>query len=664
MPQWRFFLSVLLPFAAGYYLSYLFRTINALISSDLAAELELSAADLGFLTSIYFLTFAAAQLPLGAMLDRYGPRAMQSVLLLIASAGALIFALADHLFGLLIGRALLGIGVSLALMAGFKAIVLFLPPQRLAISNGWLVMLGALGAVTATAPAEMVVQAIGWRGLFAVLASLAAAAALLILLVVPEPPEAARRAETMAARLLDVYRDRRFWRIAPLSAIGVGTSWSLQGLWASPWLRDVEGLNRTEIVAHLGVMAISVAASAMVLGMLADRMRRRGVSNGVLLAATFGVSMTAQAGLLLDWPLPSYLLWSPVAAAGAATVLSFAMLAEYFPKEMSGRANAALNLLHIGAAFLLQSAAGFIIACWPESHGGYPAEAHRAAMACTLVLEIAALLWFAVPPRAPQRVVLTAGRAIGFADARFATLRYRQAVWAQRAGSLPRFATGWDAAAAASALLFVAVAAVLSAAVSRPALAVYVVEAGGDGELTGADAEPGHEAMMHADAADAPPEGIESRQWLSLASRFTHGEALSPPAIARPWPVASSSTGHDDEEGRNAPTRLRTPGFTNIRVEAVERQRRARYRSPRSHYQHGVPPAVRMCAWNLSVIRSLWRFRARHRLARPRAPGRVAVAGRSRNRHGYRAHTASAVASAQMRFMEVSVRRPPSRSLR
>jgi MFS family permease len=496
MPQWRFFLSVLLPFAAGYYLSYLFRTINALISSDLAAELELSAADLGFLTSIYFLTFAAAQLPLGAMLDRYGPRAMQSVLLLIASAGALVFALAGDLFGLLMGRALLGIGVSLALMAGFKAIVLFLPPQRLAISNGWLVMLGALGAVTATAPAEMVVQAIGWRGLFAVLASLAAAAALLIRLVVPEAPEEVRRAPAMKARLSDVYRDRRFWRIAPLSAIGVGTSWSLQGLWASPWLRDVEGLNRTEIVAHLGVMAISVAASAIVLGMLADRMRQRGVSNGVLLAAAFGLSMAAQAGLLLGWPLPSYLLWSPIAAAGAATVLSFAMLAEYFPTEMSGRANAALNLLHIGAAFILQSAAGFIIACWPEAHGGYPAEAHRAAMACTLVLEIAAILWYAVPPRSPKRVVLAVGRAIGFANAGLATLRYRRAVWAQRAGSTPGFASGWGVAAAASALLFVAVAVSLSTVLSRPALAVYIVEAG-DEEWAGIGTERGPEALEH-----------------------------------------------------------------------------------------------------------------------------------------------------------------------
>jgi hypothetical protein len=338
------------------------------------------------------------------------------------------------------------------------------------------------------------------------------------------------------------------------------------------------------------------------------------------------------------------------------------MLAEYFPKEMSGRANAALNLLHIGAAFVLQSAAGFIIACWPASHGGYPAEAHRAAMACTLVLEITALLWFAVPPRSPQRVVLAAGRAIGFADATLTALRYRRAVWAQRAGSLPRFATGWDAAAAASAMLFVAVAAVLSAAVSQPALAVYVVATGGDGQLAGDGAEPGREGM-YADAADAPPEELESRQLRSLASRFTHGDAPRPPAISRPMPVTSSRMGHDGEGGRNAPTRLRTR-LTYSSARTVEGQRLARYRSPRSHYRHGVPPAARMCAWSFSVIRSLWRFRARHRLARPRAPGRVALAGRNRNRHGYRAHKASAVVSAQMRFMEASARRPPSRSSR
>ena len=148
------------------------------------------------MTSVYFLVFAAAQLPFGVLLDRHGPRTIQSALLLLASAGALVFALADGLVGLMLGRALIGLGVALALMAGFKAIVLWFPPERLALANGWFVMLGALGAVTATAPAELVVQAIGWRGLFAVLAGLSALAALLVLIVraraQPRPGSTAR----------------------------------------------------------------------------------------------------------------------------------------------------------------------------------------------------------------------------------------------------------------------------------------------------------------------------------------------------------------------------------------------------------------------------------------------------------------------------------------
>ena len=186
MSRARLITCVLLPFAAGYYLSYLFRTINALIANDLTAELGLGAADLGLLTSVYFLVFAAAQLPFGILLDRHGPRTIQSVLLLLASTGALVFALADGLVGLVIGRALIGLGVALALMAGFKAIVLWFPADRIALVNGWFVMLGALGAVTATAPAELIVLAVGWRGLFALLAAFSAVAALLLLVFVPD----------------------------------------------------------------------------------------------------------------------------------------------------------------------------------------------------------------------------------------------------------------------------------------------------------------------------------------------------------------------------------------------------------------------------------------------------------------------------------------------
>ena len=184
---WRLIVCVLLPFAAGFHLSYLFRTINALIARQLTAELGLGAADLGLLTSAYFLMFGAAQIPCGILLDRHGPRLIQSALLLISGVGAIVFALADSMFWLVIGRGLIGLGVALALMAGLKAIVLWFPADRLALVNGWLMMLGALGAVTATAPAELLIDRVGWRGLFVILAALSGIAALLVLILVPEP---------------------------------------------------------------------------------------------------------------------------------------------------------------------------------------------------------------------------------------------------------------------------------------------------------------------------------------------------------------------------------------------------------------------------------------------------------------------------------------------
>jgi MFS family permease len=514
---------VLLPFAAGYYLSYLFRTINALIAGDLMAELGLNAADLGFLTSVYFLVFAAVQLPLGALLDRYGPRMIQSSLLLLASAGSLVFALADGLFGLLVGRALLGLGVALALMAGFKAIALWFPPGRIALANGWLVMLGALGAVTATAPAELVVQALGWRGLFALLAGLFALAALLVLLAVPEPtgtpaaPTGAKRVNLWA-----IYRDRRFWRIAPLSAVGIGTSWSLQGLWAAPWLRDVNGLQRSDVVQHLGVMAIAVCLSALLLGTATDRLRRRGVKTESVLASMLVLSIAAQTGLVCAWPIPAYLLWAVVAAAGAATVLSFAILSEYFPKEMSGRANAALNVLHVGGAFVLQSATGLIIELWPTTNGTYPVDAHQTAMAASITVQLAAVAWFALatrsqPASAMQGLVTRAatGRRTQLPSA---STRYPTSLWSEQSRT-GRQATGWCFAATASAALCVALATALASTIGHANLAAHIVDV--DRPTISADSSTFRDAMAATTAEAAIPSGLALLREVS-AQRTAH----------------------------------------------------------------------------------------------------------------------------------------------
>jgi predicted MFS family arabinose efflux permease len=339
--------TVLLPFAAGYYLSYVFRTINAVIASSLAAEFKLGPAELGFMTSVYFLAFVAVQLPAGVALDRYGPRRVQSLLLLVAALGSLLFATADSVAGLMLGRALIGFGVAISLMAGLKAIVLWVPAERVALANGWMVMLGALGAVTATAPAEVLIEYLGWRGLFLLLTWLCVVSALVIHFVVPEARPQQQSAGVASFGLRAIYTDPRFWRIAPLSATIIATSWSIQGLWAAPWLARVEELDHAHVVAHLFAMAMGLSVGALLLGIVADRLRPHGVAPQSLLAAMAGGAILAQFAIILRVPVPAYAAWIIVSMAGAATVLSFASIAELFAKEASGRANAALNLLHV-----------------------------------------------------------------------------------------------------------------------------------------------------------------------------------------------------------------------------------------------------------------------------------------------------------------------------
>jgi MFS family permease len=482
MSRARLILCVLLPFAAGYYLSYVFRSINALIAGDLSAELGLSAADLGLLTSMYFLVFAAVLLPCGVFLDRYGPRLVDSALFLVAAAGSLIFALADGVTMLLLGRAFIGLGVAVGLIAGLKAIVTWFPPQHVPLANGWYIMLGALGAVSATGPAELLVQSVGWRGLFAILAVASAMVALLILLVVPENDRTPAAGSSSNVGFATIFRDTRFWRIVPLASTGAGMAWSLQGLWAAPWLTDVAGLDRSAVVKHLTLMAAAISVGALLLGALAERLRRAGVSTEVFLAGTLALSMACQLALLLGAPFSSHVLFAVIASAGATPVLSFAILARYFPKEVAGRANAALGVLNMGTAFGLQCLAGLIIARWPADGGHYPAEAHQVALAAGLALQLVGLGIFLTPKRLPQPMPMgvAVARALGVdpSIARAMPAPYAAALsaWRRHIVHTRRQATAWRFAAVASMALCVGLGGALSLTLVRPAIALHMVQ--------------------------------------------------------------------------------------------------------------------------------------------------------------------------------------------
>jgi MFS family permease len=404
-------LLVFTPFAVGYYLSYLFRVINAVVAKPLVDELGLDAAQLGLLTSIYFLTFATVQLPLGAALDRFGSRRVQASLLMFAAAGAMTFSLARGFAGLLIGRGLIGLGVAGAFIAGLKAIAEWFPKDRLQLINGAFVAFGAAGAVTATLPVQWLLACFDWRGLFLLLGLAAGAISLVVLLAVLDPPKRQSAPDDCrSVKIRAIYADRRFWRLAPVSALCIGSAWALQGLWAAPWLADVASLGRDDVVHHLFVMAVALCVGALLIGVVADVLRRRGIGPETVLVSAVWLFIAAELAIICRLPLPSAVLWALVGGMGAATVLSYAMLADLFPPEAAGRANGALNVLHIGGAFAIQGGIGLLVGLWSRDlDGHYPPNAYQAAFLIVVVLQVAALLWF-VRPGWRSSVVPFAGR--------------------------------------------------------------------------------------------------------------------------------------------------------------------------------------------------------------------------------------------------------------
>lgn len=389
-------LRVFLPFALGYFLSYVFRTVNSIIAPNLVGDLGLSAADLGFLTSVFFLSFAFLQLPLGLMLDRFGPRWANGGLLLLAALGAAVFGLAQSMGGLSLGRALIGVGVSACMMAAFKAFVQWFPPERLPLVNSALLALGASGALAATLPVEWALTFTDWRTLFIGVAVASVVVAYLVVGVVPEhgdPP-----LHTTLAGQIDglrkVLRTRYFWAVAPLTTMSQGAFLSLQGLWAGPWLRDVAGMERAAIAEALGGMSVALVLGFVAFGAAADRLRRRGVTALALSVCGMALFALVQLIMIAHPPGLSVALWLAFGFFGAAGTLPYAVLSQVYPKAVAGRVNAALNLLVFVAAFLMQWGLGAILHLWedPQTHT-YAAPGYGYALALVAALQFLALGW-------------------------------------------------------------------------------------------------------------------------------------------------------------------------------------------------------------------------------------------------------------------------------
>ena len=389
------FLPIYFAFASAYLLSYLFRTVNAVISPDLVRDLALDPSSLGLLTSAYFLGFAAMQIPVGIMLDRYGPRRVEPVLLTLAACGAFLFAYGETRTGLAFARAVIGAGSAACLMAPLKAIATWYPRERQASYSGWVMVAGGLGALIATVPLEFALRVSHWRVVFVGLGIVTLLAALGIWWRVPDihstTAGAGWRAQFAGVRAVFVHP--RFWWIAPLASFGMGSFMAIQGLWAVPWLMDVERTTRADAANHLFAMNFVIMCGYMGLGLFGTTLARRGVEARHLFAGGFALS--ALALVVINAQVPgSYLWWSLYGLGAAVNVLAFTTLNEGFGRELAGRTNTTLNLLMFGGSFITQWGIGVVVdaarSFWALDNAG----GLRVAFAIVMVGNILTYAWF------------------------------------------------------------------------------------------------------------------------------------------------------------------------------------------------------------------------------------------------------------------------------
>jgi MFS family permease len=371
---------------AIYMVSQFLRNSVGVIAPDLAAELGLTAVDIGLLSSAFFFAFAAVQLPLGMAMDRFGPKACLLVCAAVTIVGTVLFAAASSTTGLIVARVLLGIGSCSSLMAPLAIYARRFPPGHFAMLTGLQVGLGSVGTLCATAPLAFAAAMIGWRGSFLAVGAITLVMALLVALVVTDAPtqtSGAAPKETVrdsVAGILAVLRTPSVGRLFLVQLTGYSSFALVVGLWGGPYLTHVYGYG---LQARGDVLFF--AAVAQILGSLAwGPMDRLFGNHKVPVLSGVGSTAAALAWLaLVGTPTPAMLVvW--FCALGFLCAYTPVMIAHgksLFPPHLVGRGITVLNMGTMGGVFLAQAVSGAVIDLFPAEQGAYPLDAYRAVFA-------------------------------------------------------------------------------------------------------------------------------------------------------------------------------------------------------------------------------------------------------------------------------------------
>lgn len=353
---------------AAYVLSFFQRFAPAGIAQDLVAAFNTTASSLGALAATYFYVYTVMQVPTGILVDTFGPRRILLIGGIVGGAGSLMFGLAPSLELALVGRTLIGLGVSVTFIAMLKIIAVSFEERRFATLVGLSMLIGNFGSVLAGAPLSWLAQLTGWRGIFVGLAgvSLLLGIACWVLVrdkpaVAGSPVEKPRFDRTVVlAGLLSVVKNRNTWPAVFVNFGICGSFFAFAGLWATPFLTQAHGMTRAVAANHVSLYFAGFALGCVFIGTLSDRLGKR---KPVLIVSSH-LFVLIWLLLLSGVTLPltaSYVLFTLMGLTTASFTLTWACAKEVNPPLLSGMSTSVTNMGGFLAAAILQPLVGWVM---------------------------------------------------------------------------------------------------------------------------------------------------------------------------------------------------------------------------------------------------------------------------------------------------------------
>ena len=340
---------------AAYVFSQFYRAFLAVMTPVLKTEIGVSAEDMALASGLWFLAFAALQIPVGVALDSLGPRRTAVTLFSIGGAGgAILFATANSALQIQLAMALIGVGCAPVLMACYFIFARSFSPVRFGALAGMVVGIGSLGNIAGSAPLATLIGMIGWRATLWGLAVLTLLIAALMAVSIKDPERVVSDAKGSVLGLLKL---PALWPILAMMIVCYMPGAGLRGLWLGPYYADVFGANVQGIGRVTLVMGLAMVLGTFLYGPLE---RILGTRKWLI----FGGNMLAAAGFWMLFAMPALPGWQGLAVvaliglAGSSYPMVIGHGRAFIPAHLTGRGVALLNLFGIGSAGIAQMVTG------------------------------------------------------------------------------------------------------------------------------------------------------------------------------------------------------------------------------------------------------------------------------------------------------------------